>query len=306
MILRKVLILLMFVGISSSASAQQPWVKDPGKGYWQTGFTVFHYGRVYNSPTDFQKIARTVTEMILSQYVEYGLLKRLMLTAQIPVHIVRTGDISDGWVLPTLPKGSLIGFGNIYTALTLNLVQKGGFVFSTSFGTYFNSSNRDYGPGLQTGCNGTGFEPKLLVGLGREKQFYALGAGVNFRTNSYSHQLKIDAKWGSRMGKKKRGWFIVGLTNCIPLNKNDAATNFILDFTTEETYLYRNEQAYIGFNLTWGLELEKWSGWLSFGGGPGWKVGQSAPISLSIGRKFGRKLKEPKNKTPGGYLPYKD
>ena len=283
---RKLLIVLILFFFSGDLSAQQPWVRKKGQLYTQMGVNALFWNSVYVAPTTFGVPHRNMYELMLSGYFEQGLTDRLMLSAQIPLSLVGSGKINPNYVGLTLPKGTLFGFGNINSTLTFQLFKKGGFIMSMSATGYFDSSLRDDGPGLQTGYQANGVEPKLLAGLGLKRHFFAFGAGVNFRSGGYSHQLRIEAKWGSRIGKKKRGWFILGVNPLLPLNKKTNTENAILNGTSAINYLYSNEQAWIGISNTFGYEKNPWSLWFTVGGGPGWLVARAPVFTFSVGRKI--------------------
>lgn len=277
-------LLLFFLPLS--IWAQQPWTRGWGEAYVQSGVTYFGYQNVYGTPKSSSQPNRKITQVIASEYIELGLSKRLMFTANVPFQHIESGKVlSESDVYSG--SGSLNGFGNIYTGLTANLLKKNGFVLSIAGGVYQKSASRDDSKGIQTGVQCFGFEPLILGGWGSAKKFVAFGAGMNFRTESYTNQLVVKAKWGSRIGKQKKGWFIVGSGVMLPVHANADKTNLEIDGTSYYNYVYVNEQGFASVELTMGYEINKnWSTWFNLGGGPGWKIGKAGVFSLSIARKF--------------------
>lgn len=283
---RQLLLLCILFLMVGHSQAQQPWVRSKGEAYGQVGINTLFWNRVYVSPTTAGVPQRNLYEVMLSGYVELGIVKNLMFSAQIPLTLIGSGEVNPDYIGLTLPKGTLVGFGNVNSTLTYQLFKKGGFVFSTALSAYFDTALRDDDLGLQTGYQANGFEPKLLAGWGLKKHFFALGAGVNFRTNGYSHQLRIETKWGAKIGKKKRGWYILAVNPLVPINKKTAIENANLNGTPAINFLHANEQGWIGISNTFGFDKDPLSIWFTMGGGPGWLVARAPVFTFSIGRKI--------------------
>ena len=281
----------VLIGCWGMAKTQSPWVKEKGSAYVQGGVNFFRYSSGYDDPQNFSELSRPVTEVIVPLYGEIGLTKKLSTTLSVPIHYTQSSGLDSDWVGISIPNGNLVGFGNVYGGVNYNLLKKKGFVFSSHFGVYANSINRNVEAGLATGYDAFGFEPFLSAGYGTAKHFYTLSTGVNLRTNNYSPQYKLNLQWGARFGKRKRGWFIVSMNTQLPLVKSSPVEDLQVNGLRQFTYLYLNHQGYVALNLKWGYEWNNWYAWFSVGGGPGWDVGQAGVYSLSLAKKIERKKK---------------
>ena len=290
--MKKLLVFTLLI-MSVLSFGQQPWTRKWKQAYIQSGVSLFRYSRAYDTPAKFSKPSRSITQLVFTEYGEIGLSNRLMLTLNIPIQLIHSGKFDTAaTVIPG--QGTLVAFGNCYGGLTFKILDKDGFVMSASMGVYGKTAIRNNVTGLQSGYQAFGYEPMILAGWGSDRHFWSAGVGVNIRTAGYSAQQLLKMQWGSKIGKRKRSWFILGLNTCLPLGQKTSAENLALDGLSTYTYLYPNRQGYVGIDMKWGYQNNGWAGWFSLAGGPGWKVGQAGVFTFSIGKEIDKTKKKPK------------
>ncbi len=258
----------LFLG---STQAQQAWTKEKGKFYAQVGASYLTYTQLLNgktAPSNWTNLNGKFTDITVQAYGEYGITNRLTLSAQVPIRLISSKEIT----LPsTIAAGSLNTLGNVHTALTANFYNKEGIVISGKANVGFATAKYDAITGLRSGFDGTSFEPSLLVGIGRAKFFASGEAGYVLRNNGYSNRLHLAGQIGKFFGKNKK---ILGILN-LELMKSGSDGTYN-DGTSAQTGLYLDKQSYLAPTIKLGYKAtEKVTLWLSGGSG-------IAPITKNI------------------------
>jgi hypothetical protein len=260
------------------AHAQQAWTKEKGKFYSQIGASFLTYNSLHNQGKEFIALNRTVSDRTLQGYVEYGILNRLMVSAQLPLKLTsvsNSGNVNIGG------NGSLTGLGNIQTALTANLWNKNGISVSVKGAIDFPTAQFDIKTGLRTGFDATTIAPSLLAGYGHSKFFTSAEIGYAVRNNDYSNRTFANAQLGGFFGKKKR---FLGILAAEYMQSANTGTYY--DASSLFTGLYVDRQGYMSINLKMAYKItSKMKVWLATGGGIGGLnnyVGVTPSYSLSI------------------------
>ncbi len=255
-----VIISILFFNL---VQAQQAWTKEKGKFYTQVGASYLSYTQLLNgktAPENWTNLNGKFTDVTVQAYGEYGITNRLTLSAQVPIRLISSKEIT---APSTITAGSLTALGNIHAALTANFYNKEGIVISGKANVGLATAKYDVKTGLRSGFDGTSFEPSLLVGIGRAKFFASGEAGYVLRNNGYSNRLHLAGQIGKFFGKNKR---ILGILN-VELMKSGSDGTYN-DGTSAQTGLYLDKQSYLSPTLKLGYKAtEKVTLWLSGGSG---------------------------------------
>jgi hypothetical protein len=259
--MRKIAFALIINVLSNNISlAQQAWTKEKGKFYSQIGTSFLSYDALLNEGKDFIPINRTVSDVTIQGYAEYGITDRFMVSAQLPLKTTSVSNVGNANIGK---DGSLTGLSNIQAALTANLFKKNGFVASAKGTIDFPTARFDIKTGLRTGFDATTIAPSLLVGYGHTKFFTSAEMGYAIRNNGYSNRTFAAAQVGTSFGKNKNFITIFGAEYMQSSNKgtyDDASSAF--------TGLYLDKQSYMAYHLKLAYKITpKIKVWLATGTG---------------------------------------
>jgi hypothetical protein len=277
--MRKIAFVLIINILSNTINhAQQAWTKEKGKFYSQIGTSFLSYDALLNEGKEFIPINRTVNDITIPIYAEYGITNRFMVSAQLPLKMTSVSNVGNANIGK---DGSLIGLSNIQTALTANLVKKNGFVVSVKGAIDFPTAQFDIKTGLRTGFDATTISPSLLAGYGHAKFFTSAEMGYAIRNNAHSNRTFVMAQVGTFFGKNKNFIAILGTDYVQSSNKgtyDDASSAF--------TGLYLDKQSYLAYHLKIAYKITpKIKVWLATGTGVGSvnkNVAATPSYSLSI------------------------
>jgi Putative MetA-pathway of phenol degradation len=277
--MKKIFIVLIISILSNQMShAQQAWTKEKGKFYSQIGTSFLSYNALLNEGKENLPIGRTVSDVTIQGYAEYGITDRFMVSASLPLKLTSVSNAGNANIGK---DGNLAGLGNIQTALTANLFKKNGFVVAAKGTIDFATAQFDIKTGLRTGFDATTFAPSLLVGYGHSKFFTSAEMGYAIRNNGYSNRTFAAAQVGRSFGKKKNFMAILGADFMQSANGgtyDDASSAF--------TGLYLNKQSYLAYHLKLAYKITpKIKAWLATGTGVGSlnrNVAATPSYSLSI------------------------
>ncbi|CAA6819072.1 MAG: Unknown protein, partial [uncultured Aureispira sp.] len=253
----KLLLLLLFISFSE-LQAGGPWTKEKGGGYVQfSAYTIPPINRLSIRSYRTKFLNRSILDATGEFYAEYGLAKRLTLTASLPIKWVAAGQqvqVVDSSQLTSrsfgapgkvLDAGTLVDLGNIRLAGKYNFLSKKIHLTAHAL-IAAPTALQAYNPNtaLRTAYPCWGFQPSLSIGYGKEKMYTYLESGMNFRTHDYSHQWVANFEIGWRVGK--RAYFAIALDAVICLPGGSDVPN-----STEEvqTGLYVNNQNFVAFTL---------------------------------------------------------
>lgn len=269
--------------INSSVSAQQAWTQKKGEGYFQMGSSLFNYSTAADDDYKSFDQARSITEVILSLYAEYGFTNKLTGTVVLPLHFVSSGELNSKWLGFAPEEGNLTSFGNFNLALTYRIYTKNNFVLSSKLASSMNTSDYDAATGLRTGYDAFGISPTLLAGIGSDVFFASAETGINILSGGYLNRFIFNAQIGKELTKNRRliGGFVISTSTALSNASNE--DNLSLNGTSAFTSLYQNERTYYAGAFKFGYKLsDYWGLWLSIGGGYAKNIGRNPVYSLAF------------------------
>ncbi len=273
--------------LAQTSFAQQAWVHAQGSGYVQLGTTLFTYSSLHNGGDSPIELPRSISDNILSLYLEYGLTGKLTATAVLPYHLQSSGDLASGWSKFAPEKGTLNALGNTSIALTYQIVERDGIVFSTKLLGQLATSKYDDNTGLQSDYSTASITPSLLVGVGKSNYFFSGEIGYTLQGGDYLDRFILQAQLGTSFGIKKKLVAILAASNMSSLGQVDEARSEALDGNARLTGLYINDQSYLALTFKLGYKLnDRLSAWGSIAGGAATNVGRGIVFGLALGYDF--------------------
>jgi hypothetical protein len=194
---RSWLILFLLLAMYTPVWAGGPWVRSPGKGFAQLGYSGLYYNSVFNPLGTEASSFRSISDHTLQFYAEYGLAKGLEVRAVVPFKILSIGPSTNEQANP-VSAGSLSGFGNLGLGLKMGLVDKAVKV-SVGVDVLANTFTNNDRLGLRTGFEGWTLLPYLSVGSGTKRTYFYAEAGYGFMTQNYSNFVKLNGEAGFRL-----------------------------------------------------------------------------------------------------------
>lgn len=298
-------LLLLFPLLITSITIQAggPWSKKKGEGYAQFAiYAIPSINRLSINAYRTKFLNRAIFDATGEFYAEYGLTKRLTLSASLPLKVVSAGQNvervdsaqmgsgSIGTPSKILDAGTLVDLGNIRLAGKYNFLSKK-IHMAAHLMLSAPTAIQPYNPqtALRTAYPCWGFQPSLSIGYSKEKIYTYLETGMNFRTHGYSHQWVANFEFGWRVGKKAYLAFALDAFLCLPGGAD-------IPGSTEEvqTGLYVNNQNFVALTFKAIVPISDYVGInLSLSGGL-WanNVQQGPNIGLGVYYKWKKKDKK--------------
>ncbi|GAB4410523.1 MAG: hypothetical protein OHK0053_37350 [Microscillaceae bacterium] len=274
---------ILFLPIALSA---QVWNRTKGSGYVQLGYSQINANGLFSEGTDETlDLPREVNDQTLQLYAEYGLSDKWTLSAVVPYKIVSTSEETfPSLFQEIIPKGELSGLGQILLAAVYQLMQKNGFVVSAKGRVEANTARAENETGLRTGTDSWGLGGWIQGGYGGKFLFASAQAGVNLRSNDYSHQFVGQLEGGAHY--KQRLFFITTLEI---LQSFENGT--FQDGNALQTGLYVREQEYVAFQIKLGgYPLPGLGLWLASGGAfSGNQVAKARALTFNLSYQWEKK-----------------
>jgi len=223
--------------ISISVFSQGPWTQEQGKWYTQASFsTIPNYDALFGDP-DYNT-ERETTDNTLQFYGEYGISDKTTLIINLPLKIIKTGNLTIPNSTPVLTdEGSETALGNIEISVRQNFYKKV-WLLSGQFSLEANTSSFDDATGIRTGYDAWSFKPLFLAGRSFKKSYLQTFAGASIRTNDYSSSYKIGAEYGIKIIKS------IWLAGFLDIEKSFENGSVVLPDSNLATGLYVNNQEY--------------------------------------------------------------
>lgn len=293
-----ILLSLSFVELQAGG----PWTKKKGEGYVQfAAYAIPPINRLSINAYRTKFLNRSIFDATGEFYAEYGLTKRLTLSASLPIKFVSAGQniaqvdssqLTAGAFGPpskVLDAGTLVDLGNIRLAGKYNILSKKIYLSAhalISAPTAIQAYNAN--TALRTAYPCWGFQPSLSIGYSKDKMYTYLESGMNFRTDDYSHQWVANFEIGWRIGK--RAYFAIALDAILCLPGGADVPNSTAEV---QTGLYVNNQNFVAFTLKGIIPVSDFVGInISLSGGL-WanNVQQGPNIGLGVYYKWQKKKK---------------
>ncbi len=258
--------------------AQSPWTQEKGTFYTQLSFsTISNYDEVFGDP-DYQT-EREITDNTLQLYGEYGISNKTTLLVNLPIKLIKTGDllVERGFT----EAGSETAFGNVSIGLRHQFYNKK-WLISGQLNVEANTGTFTEISGIRTGYDAWTFTPTVNFGRSFEKFYVQAFTGIDLRTNDYSNNFKIGGEVGTKVHSKI---WLIGFVDIVS-SFNDGDVN--LSFRNIGTALYINNQEYGAFGVKAIGEInDSLGGIVSFGGAfSGNNVAKQAALSIGLYKRF--------------------
>lgn len=270
-------LLVMFFTVS--IFAQSPWTKKKNEGYLQLSFTAIpSYDKLFGDPE--RTTDRKISDNTLQLYGEFGVSDKTTLFANIPLKMVKTGDIV---LTPTATvEDSKTSLGNIQLGVKHNFYNKNSWVLSGQLGVEANTGSFDALSGLRTGIDAWSFTPLFLAGKSFGNSYFQSFIGADVRTNGYSSNFKIGGEYG---GKIFKNFWLIGFVDVVKSFENG---DVVLPTTNLLTGLYINDQEYGAFGAKAIYEITQKIGVNAGFGGAffGKNVAKAPALSIGLYHKF--------------------
>lgn len=296
-----------------------PWSQPKGQAY--TGFNVnyMRYSSIFGTGSGSIALPRTITEVGIGAYVEYGITDRLTCILDLPFRIVMSGDTTGNYTYfpagDTLDRGRIIGMNYMGVGLKYKFLDKR-IKMAAQLMYEANTASVDNATGLRTGPNAHVIAPKISIGasFGNDK-FYAFGeTGPRFRfpnlnnendsTAQYSHDLDYLAELGySWNGKTYFALVVSGRANLTQGTYDNGSTTIIemdslglpISSYTYESELRSsinpNRQSFIGYGIKFTQKIKNFAINLGVYSGMGRRVAGAPSLNLGFSYTFVPKKK---------------
>lgn len=277
----KKLTTLLLLFFTLSFYAQSPWTKNKNEGYIQVSFTAIpSYDSVFGDPD--RPTNREISDNTLQLYGEYGLSNKTTLFANIPLKMLKSGDlVTTPSLVVATSEGSQTSLGNIQLGVKHSFYNKD-WILSGQLGVELNTSSFDNASGLRTGYDAWTFTPLFLAGKSLGNSYLQSFIGFDVRTNDYSSNFKIGGEYG---GKIFKDFWLIGFIDIVKSFKNgdviEPASNML-------TATYVNNQEYGAFGAKLIYEFsDKYGLNAGFGGAFfGNNVAKAPALSIGLYHKF--------------------
>lgn len=245
--MKKVILIIVLVFISSNLLSQSAWTLEKDKWYTQVNFTTIgNYSSIFLDGDESIELPRELTDNTIQFYAEYGLDAKTTVLVNVPIKLIESGD--EVMANSGTNGGSVSALGNIGVGVKRNLYNKD-FVVSALLSVETNTSTYDELSGIRTGYDAWTVSPSIGIGKGFSNIFFQGNLGFDLRTNSYSHNFKGNIEGGYKFFDMV--WVIVHLDYIKSFENGD------VQFPIENlnTLLYVNDQEYAGYTLKGILEI---------------------------------------------------
>lgn len=282
---------LFFFSSNSQLLAGGPWPPGKGKGFFQLGtYFIPPTNEFFAVGGKTQLLQRSIFDLSVQGYGEYGLTSKLWLTADLPFKMVATSsdlvpiDSSRSNILlppsAALPSARLAGLGNSSLGINMNLYNKG---VNISAGLNFTlpATSADLNSSLRTGAPIFGIMPKVAIGAGGARWYGFLETAFHLRFKSgaaapaYSHEWLSGLELGYKIGQK--GVYLALFSQARISLKNEA------DSPDSRSSLFVNNQEYVSFGLKGIIPIHKQMGFTAFFGGAFYALHYQKAPSVGLG-----------------------
>ena len=293
------ILLISFLALGQFAYAGGPWTRAKGEGYAGLTFSYLGYNSYFGTDGASIKLRRSVTELTVGGYVEYGFHKRFTAHVSLPFRMVMSGNtVQDAPYFPdTLAAGRIIGMNTIgiggkYKFLDKKVLMAAHLNYET------NTSSYDANSSLRTGPATHVIEPQISIGAGLGKFYTYAVVGPRIRTGGYSQDLDFLAEVGYSWNEKT--YFSLVFSGRQNLTQGTVSNNLSVDTIGTSLVAYEadlhtgvspNRQQYIGYGLKFFQKIGDFSINAGVYGGFGQRVPATMSLNLGVAYVFKKKKK---------------
>lgn len=274
----------ILIAISSSAFAGGPWLTPKKTGFFQfqTTLPVGAYKSLFQKNSQGINLNRSVVDINVQAYLEYGITDKLNLIAVLPYKFISTKDTLDFITNPEiLPEGSLNGFSNPRLGFKYRVLDKK-VKAAVSVQSTFNTVSKELDKGLITGYDANSIGLYVHVGGSFSENLYSfVDIGANLQSNNYSDYLDIHYELGCQLMPNFWGVLTVDIRQSF---RNGPVVNDNL----RQTGFYTNDQEYVAYGPKLAYELDNKIGFTvaTFGAVSGNYVAKIGTYSLGVYKKW--------------------
>ena len=270
----------VFIAVLSSSFvfAQSPWTQEKGTFYTQLSFsTIANYDEIFGDP-EYQT-DREITDNTLQLYGAYGLSSKTTLLVNLPIKLIKTGDVVNGSAFIT--EDSKTAFGNISLGVKHQFYNKK-WIISGQLNLEANTGSFETASGIRTGHDDWTVTPTINIGRSFDKFYVQAFTGIDLKTNDYSNNFKIGGEIGTKVHSKI---WLIGFVDIVS-SFNDGDVNLPLSNLATALYVNNQEYAAFGFKAI-GEITDKFGVNLGIGGAfSGNNVAKQKALSFGLYHKF--------------------
>lgn len=256
---RKLLFTVLLVFAFMSTMAGGPWPRAKGSGYAQLSGTYLGYSKIFDANSDIVTLRRSMTDVTVQTYVEYGITDKLTFTANLPFKYASSAEkINEtAYFNDTLQSASLFGLNTVLLGLKYNVINKK-ILFTVGLNTEMNVARYDSLTTMRTGPSSFVFHPYFSSGTTFGKFYTLLEAGYRVRLNGYSHEVDLGYELGYSWNQKT--YFILNIRGRVSMQNGSFDNNVTLEHLYGRdihTMIDPNNQTYLGYGLKFIQKIKK-------------------------------------------------
>lgn len=243
----KKILFLPVLFLTINLFSQGAWNKTKNEAYVQLSFyNIANYSNIYGSP-DYRP-EREITDNTLQLYGEYGLSDKTTLILNVPIKMIKTGELLVDYFPGFTSEGSKTALGNFTFGVKQQLYNNK-WVIAGQLNVETNTSSFYPELGIRSGYDTWTLAPKLNIGRGFGRFFVQGTTGVDIRFNGYSSNFKLGAEFGVKPFKPL--WLIAFIDVSSSFEDGDV----VLPQSNLVTGLYVNDQEYTAYGLKGIVEI---------------------------------------------------
>ena len=249
--MKKAILSLSLICVSSFLFAQSPWTKEKGGGFSQLSFTMIpEYNMLFSKSADgkqeFVETERYATDNTIQSYNEIGIADDWTAMVIIPFKMQTLGTpVDESLGKYWSEEGSLNNFSNISLALRRGF-KISSFQSALQLKVDLRTFAYDETTGMSTGYAATSFNGMYSIGKGfNDKNYFYAFAGGTFRSGNYSDMVMFGGEYGHKFFDQ------LWVTPFIDFNFSLYNGEIPIPTKQVQNGFYVNNQEY----MAWGLKL---------------------------------------------------
>lgn len=276
-----------------------PWTRAKGEGYAGLNFSYLGYNKYFGTDGSVINLRRSVTELTIGGYLEYGFHDRFTAHVSLPFRVVMSGNsIQDAPYFPdTLASGRVIGMNTIaiggkYKFLDKNVKMAVHLNYESNTSSYSANSSLRTGPATHV------IEPQVSIGAGLGDFYTYAVVGPRFRTGGYTQDFDFLVEAGYSWNQKT--YFALVFAGRQNLTRGTVSNNLTVDTIGTSLVAYEadlhtgitpNRQQYIGYGLKFFQKFGDFTINAGLYSGFGNRVPAALSLNLGVAYVFSKKKK---------------
>jgi hypothetical protein len=188
--------LLLVICLLPSLASAQAWTRSKGKGFYKLDFARIYAHNIFDERGKVAPL-RTLGNYTSSFYGEYGLFRKITLSANVPFYVRNVINETKGRQTGQVIEQGIVNnnFGDIDLALRFALPVKR-FALSTTILFGLPTGDARQVDGLFTGDGEFNQLLKVSAGKGGTRWWIQGSLGLNNRTKGFSDEFRYDFEFG--------------------------------------------------------------------------------------------------------------